>query len=536
MDLRPYQLEAITAIEREWAAGRKRTLLVLPTGAGKTFCFCRLAENVVRQGGRALILAHRGELLDQAADKLRRATGLGCSVEKAEQSSLNEWYPITVGSVQTLMREKRLKQFAPNHFDCVIVDEAHHALADGFQRVLDHFSPANVLGVTATPDRGDLRNLGNYFDSMAYEYSLPRAIRDKYLCPIKALTIPIRLDLMGVHQTAGDFNAAEVGHALDPYLEQIADVMAERCADRKSLVFLPLIATSQKFCMMLQARGVRAAEVNGESRDRAEVLKDFDAGEYQVLCNSMLLTEGYDCPSVDCVVCLRPTKMRSLYCQVIGRGTRIHPGKDHLLLLDFLWLTSKHELARPAHLLSPDAEVAERMTKIMADAAGVPMDIEQVERDAETSCMEEREARLARELAAMRKKKEKLVDPLQFAMSIHDEHLANYAPAFGWETQLPKPEQLAFLEKAGVSSQGVETAGYAQALVDAVGTRRAEGLATPKQIRFLERMGFKEVGTWEFESARKLIDRCAMSSWRVPPGIVPGKYQPNRKVETVLSA
>lgn len=339
MELRPYQQEARAAIENEWQRV-DRTLLVLPTGCGKTIVFTAVAADAVRGGGRVLILAHRGELLDQAADKLSRATGLGCSVEKAEQSCRDSWYRVTVGSVQTLMRETRLAVFPADYFSHIIVDEAHHVLSDGYQRVLEHFSGAKVLGVTATPDRGDRRNLGAFFETLAYEYKLTSAIKDGFLCRISAQTIPLSLDLTGVGVQNGDFKAGELGTALDPYLGQIADEMAKTCAGRKTVVFLPLIATSRKFTRLLAERGMNAMEVNGESRDRAEVLAAFDAaGPGAVLCNSMLLTEGWDCPSVDCIVVLRPTKVRSLYCQMVGRGTRLSPetGKQDLLLLDFLW-------------------------------------------------------------------------------------------------------------------------------------------------------------------------------------------------------
>lgn len=128
MELRPYQQEAREAVEGQWAQGNQRTLLVLPTGCGKTIVFAKITEDCVRQGRRVLILAHRGELLDQAADKIKRSTGLGCAVEKAEQTSLDSWYRVTVGSVQTLMREKRLGQFDPSHFGTIVIDEAHHCM------------------------------------------------------------------------------------------------------------------------------------------------------------------------------------------------------------------------------------------------------------------------------------------------------------------------------------------------------------------------------------------------------------------------
>lgn len=323
-------------------------------------------------------MAHRGELLNQAADKLMKSTGLGCAVEKAEETSIYSWYRVVVGSVQTLMRKKRLSRFQKNHFDTIIVDEAHHCISDSYQNVLNYFEDAKVLGVTATPDRGDMKNLGSYFESLAYEYTLPKAIKEGYLSPIKAVTIPLKLDLTGVGTQAGDYKVANLGTALDPYLYQIADEMLKYCKDRKTVVFLPLIKTSQKFCEILNSKGFRAAEVNGNSDDRAQVLSDYDTGKYNVLCNSMLLTEGWDCPSVDCIIVLRPTKVRSLYCQMVGRGTRLCEGKDHLLLLDFLWHTEKHELCRPAHLICENEEVAQKMTENLESAA-CPIDIEQAE-------------------------------------------------------------------------------------------------------------------------------------------------------------
>ena len=174
LPLRPYQQRAKEQIHTEWEQGRLRTLLVLPTGTGKTIVFAAVAEDQVRAGDRVLILAHRGELLEQAADKLQKSTGLGCAVEKAEQSCLASWYRVAVGSVQSLQRPQRLEKFPHNYFSTIIIDEAHHAVTDGYRRILDWFPAAKVLGVTATPDRGDLRNLGEVFDSLAYEYALWR--------------------------------------------------------------------------------------------------------------------------------------------------------------------------------------------------------------------------------------------------------------------------------------------------------------------------------------------------------------------------
>jgi superfamily II DNA or RNA helicase len=423
-----------------------------------------------------------------------------------------------------MMRPDRLERFRPDHYDTIIVDEAHHALAETYQRVLHHFSDADVLGVTATPDRGDLRNLGAFFESLAFEYSLPQAVRDGYLSRIVAQTIPLKIDLAGVKQQNGDFQLSGLGSALDPYLEQIADEFL-KYRDRKIVAFLPLIATSQKFCQMLVDRGIDAMEVNGESKDRAEVLSRFDAAGPSVLCNAMLLTEGWDCPSVDCICVLRPTKIRSLYCQMVGRGTRIHPGKENLLLLDFLWHTSTHELVHPAHLISETPEVAAKMTAILEESE-VPLDLEGVEQEAEKDVLLEREDALAKALREQRTKKAKLVDPLQYEMSIGAEDLVDYQPAFGWEMMPASDAQVSALEKAGIFAGDIDNAGKASLLLDRLNKRRDAGLATPKQIRLLEGKGFKHVGQWSFDAASKMIARIAASGWRVPSTVKPAQYQP----------
>lgn len=525
-ELRPYQQQARERIHAEWENGHTRTLLVLPTGTGKTIVFASVAADQVRAGDRVLILAHRGELLEQAADKLQRSTGLVSAVEKADATCLNTWFRVVVGSVQTLQRTARLERFPHDYFGTIIIDEAHHAITDGYRRILDYFGSAKVLGVTATPDRGDMRNLGEVFDSLAFEYKLTDAIKEGYLCRIMAQTIPLKLDISSVTMSGGDYAVGNLGTALDPYLEQIAAEMAQRCKGRKTVVFLPLIKTSQKFRDLLNSHGFRAAEVNGQSTDRKEVLADFDAGKYNVLCNSMLLTEGWDCPSVDCVVVLRPTKVRSLYSQMVGRGTRLSPGKSDLLLLDFLWMTDKHELCRPADLVCEDRTVARQMTENLAES-GCPQDIEEAAVQASEDVVAQREEALATQLEEQRRKKAKLVDPLQYEMSIQAEDLAGYVPAFGWEAGPPTEQQAAALEKLGILPDAVESAGKASLLLDRLHKRRDEGLTTPKQIRCLEKYGFQHVGRWSFERAKHMIDRIAASGWRgVPKGVTPSTYTP----------
>ena len=321
---------------------------------------------------------------------------------------------------------------------------------------------------------------------------------------------------------------------MDPYLYQIADEMANYCRGRKTVVFLPLVKTSQKFRDILNSRGFRASEVNGDSKDRAEVLQDFAAGAYDVLCNSMLLTEGWDCPSVDCIVVLRPTKVRSLYSQMVGRGTRLCEGKDHLLLLDFLWHTERHELCHPASLICETAEVAQKATENIEEAGG-PVDLIEAEEQAATDVVAQREEALAKALAEMKSRKRKLVDPLQFEMSIQAEDLSGYVPSFGWEMGPPSDKQRATLERLGIFPDEIDNAGKAALLLDRLSKRREEGLTTPKQIRFLEGKGFEHVGTWSFEAARRLIDRIAANSWRVPYDINPKTYIPPKGADNAWS-
>ena len=228
---------------------------------------------------------------------------------------------------------------------------------------------------------------------------------------------------------------------------------------------------------------------------------------------------------MDCIVVLRPTKVRSLYCQMVGRGTRLSPGKDHLLLLDFLWHTEHHELCHPASLICKNAEVAQKMTENLEDSAGIAIDIEEAEKTASEDVVAQREEALAQRLEEMKRRKKKLVDPLQFEMSIQAEDLSGYVPAFGWEMAPPSDKQKKTLEKLGILPDQIDNAGKASKLLERLDKRRKEGLTTPKQIRFLEGRGFQHVGAWQFEAARRLIDRIAANGWRVPSDIVPQEYK-----------
>ena len=531
-ELRPYQKSAVAAVEKEWAAGRQKTLLVLSTGAGKTIIFSNIIKNCVARGENVLVLAHRGELLEQAQDKMSRACGVESMLEKAGSTAAGKNCQVVVASVQTLYQDKRLEAYDPKYFNVIVIDEAHHCMSSTYQKVLNYFEGAKILGVTATPDRADKRNLGMFFDSLAFEYGIREAVNEKYLCSPSAQLIPLRLDISNVSVNNGDFAAGELGTALDPYLEEIADEMVSRCSDRKVACFLPLVKTSQKFKEILDKRGFKAVEVNGNSPDRKEKLQAFNRGEFNVILNSMLLTEGWDEPSVDCIVMLRPTKSRSLYQQVVGRGLRLHPGKKDCLILDFLWMTERHDLCHPASIIAKDEEMARRMTeKLILEGAkgnGDAVSLLSVESAVEEDIIREREESLARQLSEMRNKRSALVDPLQYAFSIADESIINYEPSFAWEKKPATEKQLELISAWGLDVSSVDSVGKASAIITALHERKRKNLATPKQIRLLENKGFKQVGTWTFKEASDMISQIANNRWFVPKGINAATYKPSQ--------
>lgn len=533
MELRPYQKEATAAVFHEWQEGRGKTLLIQATGTGKTVVFSNIVQQFLNnQKGRALILAHRDELLQQASDKLQAVTGIVPQFEKAQFTAVDSDADVVIGSIQTLTQDRRLNAYPVNAFDLIVVDEAHHCLSESYQKVLGYFNGAHVLGVTATPDRADKKDMLSYFDSVAYEYSMLQGVRDGYLSPLKALMIPLNIDISSVKVSCGDYVASDLGNALEPYLEQIAEEMTKYCMNRKTVVFLPLVAISQQFCELLNSKGFRAVEVNGQSEDRKEILSAFESGRYNVICNSMLLVEGWDCPSVDCLVNLRPTKSRALYTQIVGRILRLSPetGKKDALILDFLWMTQKLSLCRPSCIVAKDEAHAKKIDEMVENAALLDdesVDILDAEEQAEKDIIQERKEALAKELQAQRRKKAKLVDPLQFVFSIN-ENLDDYEPEAKWEFEKPSPKQLALLEKFNINPDDIDTRGKATRLIDVLMRRANEGLSTAKQIRLLERYGFNEVGTWTKQEAGDMITRISENRWMVPFEIVPSQYSPDR--------
>lgn len=513
LEPRKYQIEAREAVIKEWDKGNEKTLLVLPTGCGKTIVFTDLLQTVLKAGQRALVLAHTGELLDQAIDKIEKFSDLGTSLEKASSTAVGSDKPIVVGSIQTMCRDNRLEQYPENYFQYIIVDEAHHSLSPSCQKILGHFKEAKVLGVTATPNRGDQKKLEDYYESKAYEYEFKQAIKDKFLCPIRVETVSAEIDISNVKMQNGDFAAKDIGETLDDYLSNIANVIKNKCVDRKTVVFLPLVSTSQKFCEILNKIGVPATEINGKSTNREEILKDFRDGKYKVICNAMLLTEGWDCPEVDCIVVLRPTRSDSLYRQMCGRGCRLAPDKKDLLLLDFLWLSKRVDLMRPAVLVGTSGNIVERMTNKTLKKTDKEFDLLDLEKEAERDYQNEVEAKLMEELRASAERKKLRERVAASQDTVHEigkilghPGLQSFKHQRTWERQPATINQKNFLKKYGLTDSDIQyiTKGAAAELISAFIKRRDNELCTFKQARLLN--FFKiEAGSLTFAEASKKI-------------------------------
>lgn len=867
-------------------------------------------------------------MLNQAAEKIESMTGLKTAREKGQETAIGSESKIVIASIRTLQGDKRLNQFKRDEFGTIVVDEAHHIMADGYQKVMDYFKDAKVLGVTATADRGDKKDLGNYFDSIAYEYGIKQAVEEGYLCPLVAQTIPIDIDISNVKTSQGDYQLGELSTAIDPYLDEIAKQISNICRNRKTIIFTPLVETAKKMRDLLNKYGMNAAEIDGSTSDRGAVLKNFKENKFNVLTNPILLCldektevltsggfkgvddiswddeianwnfdnsvffakpkniikrdlekdenmisvesqminfrvtdkhnlvcldstrtkyikkeankvtirdifptcgiakpktfvlsdknskeyiptkkeissekynlkhrngyseeeaiveankrikerkslrylnpeelslaqcrfigfylaeghtqklirngvefrfsqaesypkiiewidnvlkemgihylkkykkidkkknpnkhnyfnyslcrgtgygpqarkglypiepylkrngtelfwglneeqfdallegywygdgdhkqalngfpksihlsetskellelfcaigscrgwrcsmftrkpnkskhniqyalsmqkgmkrhmnevtkikkekykkekvwcvttdsgniitrrngrvmvmgncEGYDEPSADCMVMLRPTQVRSLFCQAVGRITRLYPGKNNALILDFLWLTQKHNLIRPAALFNDDQDVIDAVTEEV-NSNGGEVDLMMADRQARKRVIKQREESLARQLEEQRRKTAKFVDPLQFAYSVESQEIIQYQPMFKVDYKKPTKEQIEWLFDHGINADEIDSYGKAQRIKDTLMERYRRKLSTPKQIRFLEKRGFRRVGLWQFDQASEMIDKIANNNWFVPHGINPKTYVPRvetKKIETI---
>ncbi len=354
--LRDYQVGCLETLLARYRAGGRRELVCLPTGTGKTVIFAAF-PGFFRMKKRMLVLAHREELLDQARDKITRANPeLTVEIEQAGRRA-SSGCDVVIASVPTLGRKgsKRLAALDPDEFYLIVVDEAHHSTATTYKRVLEHFGVFDkgtrklLVGFTATPKRGDGEGLDQVFEEIAFSRTLPEMILSGHLAPVAGWRVETDVDLSGVRTRMGDFVTGQLSDAVNvkERNELVVEVFRERLEGRRTLVFCVDVAHAKSLAKTFRKAGIPSASVTGETPGdvRKKTLADFSAGKTQVVTNCMVLTEGYDEPSVAGIILARPTKSSLLYTQMIGRGTRLHPGKENVTVVDIVDVTRDHSLA-----------------------------------------------------------------------------------------------------------------------------------------------------------------------------------------------
>lgn len=333
MKLREYQVDCINTIQTQPPGAY---LVQMATGLGKTVTFA----NIPRQG-RVLILSHREELVCQPA----RYYACSFGIEQGRNHAGGE--EVVSASVASMVR--RLDKFGPCEFDTVICDEAHHAAAGTYRKIFDHFRPRLILGFTATPNRGDKVRLNDVFQKILFQRDLRWGIENGYLCDILCKRVDIGYDLRAVHTRNGDYAPGELAEAMDGTADAIAQAWREHAAGA-TLIF----AASVRHASEIAARIPGAVAVTGQTKDRAAIIRAFTEGEIPCIVNCMVFTEGTDIPRVETVIVARPTQSDSLYCQMVGRGLRLYPGKERLVLIDCVGVTGKASLCTAPSLLGLD--------------------------------------------------------------------------------------------------------------------------------------------------------------------------------------
>jgi superfamily II DNA or RNA helicase len=514
--LRPYQVEAVRRIQEEFK-GNQSTLLVMATGTGKTATF---SDVIDKTDGRVLVLAHRDELVQQAVSRIERQTGRRVGIEKADLFASTR-DDVVVASVQTLYQEKRLSRFPVDSFALVVADEAHHYVAPSFRRVLDYFE-AKVLGVTATPDRADRLAMGQVFDSVAYVYDIEDAIGDGFLCPIRATSVLIEsMSLADVKTVAGDLNQGDLDAVMsaEKVLHGVAKPTVELAGDRRTLVFSTSVQNAHRlaevFCRY-KPESARAVDGSMDMDLRRQILADHKAGRFQYLVNVGIATEGYDDPAIACVAMGRPTKSRALYTQMVGRGTRILPGKSDLLVLDFVGNAGKHSLVSAVDVLAGkySDEVVAKAKEIVEREPGIAASEALAAAEAQVAREKEAQEAAERRRAARAKVAYRTQNVNPFAIFNVQDPAQQYGGQFGGKPASDK--QLALLAKRKVPVPDNCTSQQASRLIGAMFQRQERGLCTFGQMKTLQRYGY-DTSEMSFEKASATMDALAKNGWQRLP-------------------
>jgi ATP-dependent helicase IRC3 len=355
--LRPYQEEALASISTNLENGINKQLVVLPTGAGKTVIFSHLPK-VLSTSLPMLVLAHRGELLTQAQDKILWSNPqLDVQIEKAELHA--DMCDVVVASVPTLGRaeSERILKYPKNYFKSIVIDEAHHAAAPTYRRIIDYFNYDLLLGVTATPQRSDSVRLTDVFQEIVYYKTIQDLIQDGYLCRLVGYRVKTDTDISEVETNNGDYIASQLEEAINTPTRNASVVAAylQIAPEKKAIVFASGVQHANDLALSFRQKVTTEVLLGTTSEeDRLNILQRFKTGETKVLVNVGVLTEGFDEPSVEAIILARPTRSSLLYTQIVGRGTRLFEGKQHCIIIDIADTTKgKKPLGLPTLLGLP---------------------------------------------------------------------------------------------------------------------------------------------------------------------------------------
>jgi len=580
MSLRDYQRVCVDGVRGAFESGDS-AMCVMPTGTGKTHCFANVIAEWEREYGRVLVLAHRSELLHQAKGKIDAclreqgdmdATGieLGSLTTVSDYSLFGYRSKCIVASVQS-MHSRRLEKFDPQDFGLVVVDECHHAVKKNktYWNILRYFQEGGckVLGVTATPDRSDEEALGGIFEQVAFQYEISDAISDGWLVPVYQEMVHVEdLDLSQVSVNMGDLAPGQLNDILsaEAMCHKVVTPTLEIVGDMKTMVFAAGIQQSRKMAEIFNRHKPGSAiSIAGDigKDDRGELLKRFKSGEYQFLCSCHVFTEGYDEPTVECIVQARPTKSRMLYAQMAGRGTRVLPGvvegigeppdgydvdvsggvwriktaeqrraaiaesaKKRLLLIDFVGNSGRHKLVYSGDFLGGDysEEVVEATNLAMQQKADGPVDVS-AELVAAKELVDIEAKEILKGIKAKAEFKRRSISPFDVL-----DLSSKREP--GWHRgRVPSEKMIAVLRRAKiplvfhlgkwhVGEEGKEASWEelsfhrAKEVISEIMRRREEGLCTYGQAKLLKRYG--ESGEVSFDDARTLIDKIAQRGWK----------------------
>lgn len=544
MKMRPYQDAAIAGAFAAWEEANS-ALVVLPTGLGKTVVFSEVIRRF--QPRRAMVIAHREELIFQAAEKIKKVTGLDGGIEMGEYHADGGFFgalpPYVVSTVQTQTSGGdgggRMTKFLPKDFELVVIDEAHHATSPTYRRIIEYYRQnpkCKILGVTATPDRADEEALGQVFEAVAYDYQILDAINQGWLVPVQQQMVTVEsMDFSNIRTTAGDLNQGELAEVMEEEdnLQRVAVPTVEICGERRAIVFAATVKQAERLCEIINRyKPDKAAWLCGKTDKelRRKMLADFKAGTIQFVVNVGVLTEGFDDSGVEVIVMARPTKSRALYAQMAGRGTRPHDSvagllgdlatdeercamirdsvKPACLIVDFCGNAGRHKLVTSADILGGNIsdDVVEAAIR-EAKASGKPVDMAEALKKEQEKADERRRAEAAKRAALKSRAAFMLTDIDPF-----NEWDLTPAKERGWDRarHFTEKQKMVLMQRIGVNA---DTIPYAQGkqLLDEYFRRLQGGYASLKQTRCLKRWGVR--APVRFDEARRMIDRRAQA-WK----------------------